>query len=421
MFHETALVMSGPPELTTVRLGLVPLTDCAPLVVAHEHGRFRKYGLDVVLSREPSWANIRDKVIYGVLDGAHMLHALPLAITLGLGCRPTPMVVPLVLNLNGNAITLSAALFEAICAADPAARTEQPMTARALRQVVERRRAAGAPPLTFAATFPYSSHNYLLRYWLAAGGIDPDHDVRIAIVPPPMMAQKLLARHIDGFCVGEPWNQLAVDRGHGRIAVISRDIRRSHPEKVLGVTRAWAERHPHTLAALMAAILEAARWLDEPANRAEAARLLVERGYVEAPEVTVAHGLLTGADRMVFHRGAANFPWVSHAELSLVQMHRWRQIDGAVDVAATATAVFKPDLFRLVASALGVPSPILNRKTDGDHAQPWVLAEATQPILMAPDRTIDDRRFDPEDIAGHMADLPTFPAPDISMVRHSTP
>lgn len=409
--RDVASIAGGPPELTTVRLGLVPLTDCTPLALALEQGRFSHHGLDVVLSREPSWANIRDKVIYGALDGAHMLHALPLAIELGLGCRATPMVVPMVLNLNGNGITLSNNLVEAMGGE---------VTPQALKRVVDRRRAAGGPPLTFAATFPWSSHNYQLRYWLAAGGIDPDRDVRISSVPPPMMAQTLAARHADGFCVGVPWNQLAVDNGNGRIALFSRDIWRSHPEKVLGFTRAWAELHPNTLRALVLAILEAARWADEPANRAETARILVARGYVEAPIDTVATGLTDSDDRIVFHRGAANFPWLSHAEHALVQMRRWAQIDAGVDIAAVAERVFRPDLYRPVAAALGVPSPTIDRKTDGDHATPWVLTDATQPIAMAPDVTIDQRRFDPHDITGHLAGLPVFPAADATASRSAT-
>ena len=407
-WDEAELALDGPPELATVRIGMVPLTDCAPLAIAHLQGRFRRCGIEVELSLEPSWANIRDKVIYGALDAAHMLHALPLAIHLGLGCRATPMLVPMVLNQNGNAITVSAGLAEAM-GGEP--------SAAALKRVIDFRRSIGAAPLTFAATFPWSSHNYLLRYWLASAGIDPDRDLEIAVVPPPMMAQNLAARHVDGFCAGEPWNQLAVSRGHGRIAALSRDIRRSHPEKVLGVTRAWAERHPNTLRALVAAILGAARWLDEPANRATAAELMVSHGYVEAPVEVVADGLLNGADRMVFHRGAANFPWLSHAELTLAQMRRWGQIDAEVPLAETAAQVFRPDVYRPIAAALGVASPTVDRKTEGDHAEPWVLAAATQPIAMAPDRPIDGRRFDPADIAGYLAGLPRFEATDVPASR----
>jgi two-component system, oxyanion-binding sensor len=410
MLDETAFAF-GELEAASVSLGLVPLTDCAPLVLARELGLFRKYGLDVNLSREPSWANIRDKVVYGALDGAHMLHALPLAIELGLGCRATPMVVPLVLNLNGNGITLSNSLAEAL---------DGDLTPKALKRLIERRRAAGAPMLTFAATFPWSSHNYQLRYWLAAGGIDPDREVKISSVPPPLMAQNLAARHADGFCVGVPWNQLAVDRGHGRIALFSRDIWRSHPEKVLGFTAAWAVKHPNTLQAILAATIEAARWADEPANRSETARILVRRGYVEAPEETVATGLADPDDRIVFHRGAANFPWVSHAEYSLVQMRRWGQLGAEIDIASTAAKVYRPDLYRPVAAALGVPTPTVDRKTDGDHAAPWVLTDATQPIAMLPDLAIDGRRFDPNDIAGHLAGLTAFLAADASASRSAT-
>lgn len=393
----TSAVIGGQLERRAVRLGIVPLTDCAPIAVAHELGFFRKWGLDVSVSREPSWANIRDKVAAGVLDGAQMLAALPLAATLGLGGVAKPMVAALSLDLNGNAITLSSALWREILSANPAAAVQRPLTAGALRPVIARRQMIGARRLVFAAVFPFSAHNYLLRYWLDSAGIDPDSDVELVVVPPPLMVAKLEARHIDGFCVGAPWDQRAVELGIGRLAITSRDIWTNHPEKVFGVTREWADRHPCTHRALMAALIEACRWLDEPEHRAEAARILATRGYVDLPEDIVARSL-TGTvkygpdeaprhvpDFHVFARHAANFPWRSHALWTLTQMRRWGQIGGEVDLHAIAAAVYRPDIYREVAAALGLACPSVDHKRE--------------------DLFLDGRRFDPMDLAGSLARL----------------
>jgi two-component system, oxyanion-binding sensor len=412
--------MTGDVEQPALRLGFVPLLDCAPLIVAKERGLFARYGLQVELSREPSWANIRDKVTVGALDGAHMLAAIPLAATLGLGnALETPMVVPATLNLNGNAITVSTSLWEQMAQLHSGA-AAQP--GAALKCVVERRKLMGAPPLTFAVVFAYSSHNYLLRFWLATAGIDPDRDVRIVFVPPPLMAANLSARHVDGFCVGEPWNQRAVDLRLGRIVAHSTAIWSDHPEKVFGVTAAWAASRPNTLRATIAAIVEAARWMDEPDNRAEAARIMAQRGYIDAP-VEVIAACMTGRpqfdpdqpaethpDYILFHRHAANFPWRSHAEWTLAQMTRWGQIPAGIDHRAIADSVYRPDIYRDVAQALGVPSPTVDRKLEGAHRDPWILANASQPLVMGPDVMCDGRIFDSNNVehaAPHRAAQPT--------------
>lgn len=407
----------GELEVRSVRLGVIPLTDCAPIAVARERGWFRKYGLDVEISREPSWSSVRDKVALGALDGGHMLGAMTIAATVGLGGPGRPMIAPLSLGLNGCAVTVSTGLWQRMVDADPQAGGSTLAAAHALRRVIAQRHAIGAPRLTFGAVFAYSAHNYLLRYWLAAGGIDPDRDVQIIVVPPPLMVAKLAARHIDGYCVGEPWGQRAVDLGIGRCAAPSRDVWTSHPDKVLGVSAEWAGRHPNTLRALVAAIVEAARWLDDPANRAEAAHLIAGRAYVNAPEEIVAASLTERArlaaedepvavpDFHVFHRGAANFPWVSHAEWALSQMRRWGQIGSSVNIRATAAAVYRPDIYRDVATALGITCPTVCRKTEGGHSAPWLLTDATAPITMGADRFLDGRIFDPARLDDYIADL----------------
>src|SRR6056297_1206348 len=218
-------------EKPDLRLGFVPLTDCAPLVVAKEKGFFLEQGLNVELSRENAWANIRDKVSVGVLDGAQMLAAMPLASNLGLG-GSIPMVAAMSLDLNGNGITVSTALHERMAATGEPALDTPRGSGRALKQVIDAGRRAGERPHTFAMVFPYSSHNYLLRYWLAAAGIDPDRDIELIVVPPPQMVSHLEAGLIAGFSVGEPWNTLAVCSGLGRTLATSYDIWNNHPEKV---------------------------------------------------------------------------------------------------------------------------------------------------------------------------------------------
>jgi ABC-type nitrate/sulfonate/bicarbonate transport system substrate-binding protein len=266
-------------ERTDLRLGFIPLNDAAPLIVAKAKGYFAGEGLDVTLAREVSWANIRDKVSVGLLDGAHMLGPLPIACSLGLSGPSTPMITPFSLNLNGSAITVSRGLADAMRAADPQGMSQRPRTARPLRAAIEARRAAGEPPLTFAVVFPYSMHNYELRYWLAEAGIDPDRDLRIVITPPPRMAARLASGEVDGFCVTAPWNALAVAQGNGEIMTYASEIWRVGPDKVLGLTAEWAERHPETLQAVLRALLRAAVWCDEPRNRAELGAILAGPDY----------------------------------------------------------------------------------------------------------------------------------------------
>lgn len=387
-------------EKTDITLGYIPLTDCALLVVAQEKGFFVKHGLKVALRREVSWANIRDKVLVGALDGAHMLAPMPLAATLGLGSPVCPMIAPISLGVNGNAITVSNALYKDMAAADRG-NACAPMSARSLDTVISDRKHSGKPLLTFAATFPFSMHNYMLRYWLAAGGIHPDRDMRIIVVPPPQMADALAAGAIDGFCVGEPWHQAAVTAGVGRIVITGYDVWNNAPEKVLGVAKSWADENPNTLDALVRALLEAAQWLDVPQNREPAAELLSR--YIDLPAGVIALPLLgkprlslDGASRDVpdfniFHRYGANFPWVSHGVWCLSQMYRWGQFTVPCDIAAVARGVYRPDLFRKAAAALGVPAPARDMKREGGHGEPWTL----DGLALGADRFCDGRRFDP--------------------------
>ena len=404
-------------EKTRLALGFVPLIDCAVLVVALEKSFFRSRGLDVRLSREPSWANIRDKVTAGALDGAQVLAPIPIAATLGLGRMTSPMVTAFSMGLNGNAVAVSTALWERMRDADAPAATSPAGSARALRQVIEADKSAGRPPMTFATVFPYSAHHYQLRYWMAAAGIDPDHDVRLVVIPPPQMPENLRDGHIAGYCAGEPWCSQAVRLGAGQTVVSSYEIWNNSPEKVLATTLAWADRHPRTHQAMITALLDAARWAEEPGNGPELAVLLAREDYVGLPAEVISQSLGRShqdapgqgrrprGDVNVFHRYAANFPWRSHAEWFITQMLRWGQVDRAVDIRACAAQVYRPDIYREAAQATGVAAPSADHKTEGTHAGPWVLGEADSPVEMGPDLFLDGMRYDPGDLLGYLQGL----------------
>jgi ABC-type nitrate/sulfonate/bicarbonate transport system substrate-binding protein len=393
-------------ETTRLKLGFIPLSDAAPLIVAREQGFFAAEGLDVDLVREASWANVRDRVAAGLLDGAHMLGPMAVAQTLGIGSEPMAISVPLALNLNGSAITVSASVAAALREIDPDGMSRRPRTAAALRILIERRRGKGLGPLTFAVVFPYSIHNYELRYWLAAGGVHADRDIRLTIVPPPRMVEKLAAGEIDGFCVTAPWNALAVEQGLGEILLYASEWWGATPDKVFGLTRDWAERHPNTLRATLRSLLRAADWADAPANRGPLAELLARPEYVGAPEQVVRMSLVGSPpmvqggpvgdsfDYLVFHRYAASFPWRSHAMWFLTQMVRWGQAPRNADFVA-ASGVYRPDLYRAAAADIGFAFPATDIKNEGLHTDRWTLADASAPIPMAPDAFLDRAVFDP--------------------------
>lgn len=385
-----------------MRIGFIALTDCAPLIVAQEKGFFTRHGLRVTLMREPSWANMRDKVALGALDAAHMLAPMPLAATVGAGGWKKPQVTSFVLALNGNAVTISSKLWNRLVGIEPNLPHAREESGNVLRRLIAADRKAGRPQLTFATVFNFSSHQIQLRYWLASAGIDPDHDVNLVIVPPPQMTDRLAAGEIDGFCVGDPWNSLAVLRGVGRILISGYEIWNNRMEKVVGANRDWVERNPLTHKAMLMALIEAAEWLDRPENRLEGVEIMARPDYI-GPEAAEAirlgmlgilrYGPDIGPEHMpdfhVFSRYAANFPWRSQAEWYLSEMRRWKLIDPATDIPGTADAVFRPDLYREAAAALDRPFPLIDRKPEGLHAGPWMLAQASAPIPMGADLFFD--------------------------------
>jgi ABC-type nitrate/sulfonate/bicarbonate transport system substrate-binding protein len=327
-----------------LRVGFVPLTDCAPLVMAQELGLFQKYGVKVELSRELGWATIRDKIIHRELDAAHAPAAMPVAASLGLGSIACDCVTGLVFNLNGNAITLSNELWK-----------RGVRDGKTLRAEITRSRHQKL--FTFGAVFPFSSHRHLLRRWLSANSIDPDHDVRIVIVPPPQMVANLEAGHLDGFCVGEPWNSVAVQSRVGWIAATSPELDPLHPEKVLMVRADFAAQRPQEHVALIAALLEACEFCDQPEKHAQIVQTLARPEFVGAPETALRHGIdgeidfghdreHSVSDFCIFHRDNANEPSGDKAAWTLELLRTSGLCKDATGINfAFARKIFRADIF----------------------------------------------------------------------------
>jgi two-component system, oxyanion-binding sensor len=373
-------------------IGFIPLVDAAALIVAVDKGFAAAEGLDVTLVREVSWSNVRDKLNIGLFDAAHLLAPVAIASSLGLGHVRVPIVAPFNLGLNGNAITVSPALHAAIMAEIDGDRFDPMATARALARVVAKRRKNGADALTFGMTFPFSTHNYQLRFWMAAGGVDPDEDVRLVVLPPPYMVDSLANGHVDAFCVGAPWNSVAVDLGVGHILHFVSDILVRAAEKVLAVRQNWSERNADILAALIRAASRASEFIEQPQNRTEAARILAqpERIGVDADVIQRTldgrlkispDGTMRESSRylLVGREGAARPDPVQAAWL-YAQMARWGQASISPEALKTAKAVFRPDLYD---AALGREG----RVADTSDAVGAFAGPA----------------FDANDIAGHLA------------------
>lgn len=320
-------------------MGFVPLIDCAPLAMAEHRGLFVRHGLRVDLQREPGWATIRDKIVLGEIDAAHAIAGLAFAITAGVGTLPRPCQTSFLFNANGDAITLSKDL------ADAGVRKAADLAAHLPAWRRDR-------PCTFAVVHAVSSHHFLLRGWLQRGGLVADQDVRIVVLPPPLMVECLEAGHIDGFCVGEPYNTLAVERGVGTIVAASPDLSHRHPEKALLVRSDFARRHPDEHEALIAALQEACVLCDDPANHAEIASLLAGERFLDLPPGVIANALAGTAfpaaasgrvrDLHVFARHQVNRPSIDKGSWLLNQLHACGLLAGL-----PAAAVPKPsEVFR---------------------------------------------------------------------------
>nr|WP_083415549.1 CmpA/NrtA family ABC transporter substrate-binding protein [Massilia timonae] len=346
---------SDKPEKTEIRIGFIPLTDCASVVMASVLGFDKKYGVKFVLSKEASWAGVRDKLANGDLDAAHVLYGLLYGVQMGIGGQRKDMAVLMGLNNNGQAITLSKQL------ANKGAVDGQSL-ARLMR--AEKR------DFTFAQTFPTGTHAMWLYYWLAANGINPMKEAKVITVPPPQMVANMRVGNMDGFCVGEPWGHRAIMDGIGITAITTQDIWRDHPEKVLGSTLEFAKKHPNTCRAMMAAIIEASRWIDASmANKNKMAEVIAAKSYVNTSKDAIDQRILgryqnglgkTWDDQnyMKFYNdGAVNFPYLSDGMWFMTQHRRWGLLKQDPDYLAVASAVNQIALYKDAATLAKAPVP----------------------------------------------------------------
>ena len=379
--------------LPKLRIGLLRLTDGAPVIAAHEFGFFAEEGVETELHVEPSWANIADKLGYGLLDAAVIVPPLAFAVHLGIRGVSQRLVIPYVVSAAGNSVTLSTAL-----ASEVQSRAKQdavPLVA-ALASVV------GGRGVTLGVVHTYSTHNLLLRYWLDAAGIAIGPDVQLAVVPPARAVEALSSGRIAGFCAGAPWGEVARRAGVGAPVATSSDIWQNAPEKALAVRARWAEESPDALAAAIRAILRAAKFCDAPENAEYTAALLSRHKYVDVEPHAILADLPGGASPgkgCIFHRGATPFPWRSQGLWFLSQMRRWGLADPATDLRRPADEVYRPDLYRAAVAPVGESAPVDDWKIEGAHSRAWSLDGSVSPLDMLPDRFCDGVPFDPASAA----------------------
>ncbi len=342
------------PEITEVKIGFIPLTDCAPIVVAAEMGFDKKYGIKITPSKEASWAGVRDKVVNGELHAAHVLYGLVYGVQLGIGGQQKDMSVLMTLNNNGQGITLANQL------------KDKGVTSGAtLKRLLDNENR----DYTFAQTFPTGTHAMWLYYWLAAHGINPIKDVKTIVVPPPQMVANMRIGNMDGYCVGEPWNARAIYDKVGFTVATTQDIWTDHPEKVLGTTAEFVAKNPNTARAMIMAILDACRYIDATANRSKVAKLIAGKSYVNAPEEVIEGRFLGHYDNGIgkkwedpnymkfFNDGKVNFPYLSDGMWFLTQHKRWGLLKSDPDYLAVAKKINQIDLYTQAATQLGISVP----------------------------------------------------------------
>ena len=351
------------PEVSTVRFGIIALTDCAPIVMAHELGLFKKFGIDSIVSKEASWAVIRDKLSIGDNQATHMLIGMPLASTMGLAGAPVkPLVVPWILNRNGQAITLNNMLKKA--------GVKKPQEVKPLAD----RAKANGEPLTFAMTFPTGTHAMWIRYWLAAGGINPDKDVTLITIPPPQMVANMKVDKMDGFCVGEPWNNRAIEDGIGYTVTTTQAMWKDHPEKVCAFTEEFADRNPRTVKAILKALHFASIELDKMENRPKFAEVIARPAYINCPPAIILERLMgkyeygdgrveQDPNYMIYSSRNCNYPHQIYGQWWLTQFRRWGMTKTAPDYAGVAKRVLRSDIYLEAMKELGVKVNVQEEKS----------------------------------------------------------
>jgi NitT/TauT family transport system ATP-binding protein/nitrate/nitrite transport system substrate-binding protein len=371
-----------------LRIGLLRLTDSAPVIIAQEFGFFADEGVEASLTVEPSWANVADKLAYGALDAASFLPPLAFAVTLGLRGAAQPLAIPFGLSLGGDTITLERSLAASL--------REEARAAGASAVFAARLKQGDLPPL--ATVHELSTHSLLLRYWLAAAGAVAGRDYELVVVPPSRTVEALQSGRICGFCAGAPWGEVASRAGVGLTVATSYDIWRHGPEKAFALRERWIDENPEACAGALRALYRAARFCDQAQNASYVASLLSRRAWLGLDSHAILSTLPGGAGPRFaarFHTQAANFPWRSQALWFLAQMRRWDLIGPDVDLEALARRVYRPEIYAAALSPIGAPIPLSDSKPEGAHDAPWRLPASPTPIGMEPDPFCDGAVFDP--------------------------
>ena len=344
---------SDAPEVVKMRFGIIALTDCSPIVIAHEKGLFKKYGIEATVSKGANWAAIRDSLSSGDNQGTHMLIGMPIASTMGLlGSPKKPMIIPWLLNRNGQAITLKRDWNGKV--------KDDPKT---LKPFVDKAKTLGEP-LSFAMTFPPGTHAMWMRYYLGAGGINPDKDISLITIPPPQMVSNMKIGKMDGFCVGEPWNARAIADKVGFTSITTQEIWKDHPEKVCAFTADFADKNPKAVKACLKALHEASVWLDDMNNRPEQCELVSKPTYINCDKEIILGRLLGKLDYgdgrskqdetpMHFSKRNCNYPQPAYAKWWLTQFRRWGMVSGAPDYEGIATRVMRTDIYEEAMKEVG--------------------------------------------------------------------
>jgi ABC-type nitrate/sulfonate/bicarbonate transport systems, periplasmic components len=396
-------------------IGFLPLVDACLPILAREHGFAEEEGLQLRLVKDMSWATVQDRLLYGHSDAAHLIAPLAIATTLGRGRPAQTMAVPFVLGLNGNAITVRPEIARRIAPDDTLG--DPAKVGAALAEVALERKRAGRP-LVFGVVHRYSSHNYMLRYWLAACGIRPDIDVEICTVPPPFCADALAQGEVDGICVGEPWNSVAVEQGAGQIVLATAQIWRRGVEKVLALREEVLNDRRGDIEALVRALCKAARHFADPENAEQNAVILARADYLDGSALLIRRAI---TDRMLLRSGgtvveypdfmfqyreAANFPWVSQAEWLYTQMVRWDRQPYNAEDAVKAARVFRPDVYRSALIGRGEPLPGASSKVEGSIDDRLAVGMQQGSMILEENRFFDGKVFDPADVEGYVASMP---------------
>ena len=344
---------SDAPETSALNFGMIALTDCSPIVIAHEKGLFKKYGIASTVTKGANWAAIRDNLSTGSIQATHMLLGMPIASTMGLAGSPKkPMIIPWLLNRNGQAITLKSE-WKGKVGADP----------KAIKPLVEQAKKLGEP-LSFAMTFPPGTHALWMRYYLAAGGINPDKDISLIVVPPAQMVSNMRIGKMDGFCVGEPWNARSIADGIGYTSVTTQDIWQDHPEKVCAFTADFTDKNPKTVRAVLKALHEASVWLDDMNHRPEQCDIVSKPTYINCDAKTILGRLQGHYDYgdgrkkedefyMHFSKRNCNYPQPKFCKWFLTQYRRWGLVSGTPDYEGIAKKVMRPDIYEEAMKEIG--------------------------------------------------------------------